>query len=64
MLCNIKPVPFHVSDKHIFAKNSGGGGPDPRPPPLDPPMNNYSVLILLNNFNFREVFSLQLLSIL
>ena len=20
MLCNIKPVPFHESDKHIFAK--------------------------------------------
>ena len=27
MLCNIKPVPFHESDKHIFAKI-----------PLDPPM--------------------------
>ena len=43
MLCNIKPVPFHESDKHIFAKIPGGGGvfPDPRsPPPLDPPMRN------------------------
>ena len=37
MLCNIKPVPFHESDKHIFAKIQGGG-PDPRSPPLDPPM--------------------------
>ena len=36
MLCNIKPVPFHESDKHIFAKIPGG--PDPRSPPLDPPM--------------------------
>ena len=36
MLCNIKPVPFHESDKHIFAKiPGGGGGPDPprSPPP-------------------------------
>ena len=24
MLCNIKPVPFHESDKHIFAKIPGG----------------------------------------
>ena len=32
MLCNIKPVPFHESDKHIFAKIPGGG-PDPRSPP-------------------------------
>ena len=24
MLCNIKPVPFHKSDKHIFAKIPGG----------------------------------------
>ena len=45
MLCNIKPVPFHESDKHIFAKIPGGGGgwwcPDPRfPPPLDPPMED------------------------
>ena len=32
MLCNIKPVPFHESDKHIFAKIPGGGGPDPGPP--------------------------------
>ena len=37
MLCSIKPVPFHESDKHIFAKIPGGG-PDPRSPPLDPPM--------------------------
>ena len=26
MLCNIKPVPFHESDKNIFAKIPGGGG--------------------------------------
>ena len=26
MLCGIKPVPFHESDKHIFAKIPGGGG--------------------------------------
>ena len=38
MLCNIKPVPFHESDKHIFAKIPGGGGgegcvcPDPWSP--------------------------------
>ena len=32
MLCNIKPVPFHESDKHIFARIPGGG-PDPRFPP-------------------------------
>ena len=39
MLCNTKPVPFHESDKHIFAKiPGGGGGPDPRSPSLDPPM--------------------------
>ena len=25
MLCNIKPVPFHESDKHIFAKIPRGG---------------------------------------
>ena len=37
MLCNIKQVPFHESDKHIFAKIPGGD-PDPRSPPLDPPM--------------------------
>ena len=24
MLCNIKPVPIHKSDKHIFAKIPGG----------------------------------------
>ena len=24
MLCNIKPVQFHESDKHIFAKIPGG----------------------------------------
>ena len=32
MLCNIKPVPFHESDKHIFAKIPGGGGGPPVPP--------------------------------
>ena len=37
MLCNIKPVPFHESDKHIFAKIPGGVR-TPGPPPLDPPM--------------------------
>ena len=44
MQCNIKPVPFHESDKHIFAKNSrgwgggGGGGvfPVSFPPPPPP----------------------------
>ena len=44
MLCNIKPVPFHESDKHIFAKIPGGvrsPGPPP-PPPLDPPMPLYT----------------------
>ena len=33
MLCNIKPVPFHESDKHIFAKIPGGSGPPVPPPP-------------------------------
>ena len=37
MLCNIKPVPFHESDKHIFAKIPWGGGggvrTKGRPPP-------------------------------
>ena len=33
MLCNIKPVPFHESDKHIFAKIPGGGSGPPVPPP-------------------------------
>ena len=37
MLCNIKPVPFHESDKHIFAKIPEGVW-TPGPPPLDPPM--------------------------
>ena len=32
MLCNIKPVPFHESDKHIFAKIPGGGSGPPVPP--------------------------------
>ena len=40
MLCKIKPVPFHESDKHIFDKiPGGGGGPDPRSSPLDLPMS-------------------------
>ena len=34
MLCNIKPVPFHESDKHIFAKIPGGGVSGPPVPPL------------------------------
>ena len=38
MLCNIKPVPFHESDKHIFAKIPGGVRTPGSPPPLDPPM--------------------------
>ena len=38
MHCNIKPVPFHKSDKHIFAKIPGGGGSGPPVTPLDPPM--------------------------
>ena len=37
MVCNIKPVPFHESDKHIFAKIPGGVR-TPGPPPLDLPM--------------------------
>ena len=32
MLCNIKPVPFHESNKHIFAKIPGGGVRIPGPP--------------------------------
>ena len=43
MLCNIKPVPFHESDKHIFAKIPGGD-PDPRSPPLDPPIKPVPIL--------------------
>ena len=34
MLCNIKPVPFHESDKHIFAKIPGGTRTPGPPPPL------------------------------
>ena len=33
MLCNIKPVPFHESDKHIFAKIPGGVRTPGAPPP-------------------------------
>ena len=33
MLCNIKPVPFHESDKHIFAKIPVGGGGSGPPVP-------------------------------
>ena len=49
MLCNIKPVPFHESDKHIFAEipggwGGGGGGGGlfrtPPSPPLYPPMKS------------------------
>ena len=43
MLCNIKPVPFHESDKHIFAKIPGGGS-GPPVPTLDPPIHRYSAL--------------------
>ena len=45
MLCNIKPVPFHESDKHISAKIpvGGGGFRTPRSPPLDPPMDVSSI---------------------
>ena len=32
MLCNIKPVPFYESDKHIFAKIPVGGSGPPVPP--------------------------------
>ena len=42
MLCNIKPVLFHKSDKHIFAKIPGGVR-TPGPPPLDPPMTLNSI---------------------
>ena len=35
MLCNIKPVPFHESNKHIFTKIPRGGGEVRTPgPPL------------------------------
>ena len=47
MLCNIKPVPFHESDKHIFAKIPGGirtpGSPPPPPPP--PPGSAHGVIV-------------------
>ena len=51
MLCNIKPVPFHESDKHIFAKIPGGVRTpgSPPPPPLDPPMHisNCKVIVMI-----------------
>ena len=50
MLCNIKPVPFHESDEHIFAKIPGGGGPDPRSPPLDPPMVSINLNVKNDQF--------------
>ena len=61
MLCNIKPVPFHESDKHTFAKipgggGGGGGGPDPRSPPLDPPMLSFGKELRLISYSYGTVF--------
>ena len=60
--------PNHESDNHFFAKipGGGGGGPDPRSPPLDPPLlendfiepsqSNYSspcILVPKSNGTYR-----------
>ena len=56
MLCNIKPVPFHESVKHIFAKipgvgGGGGGVRTPGPPHLDPPMgSNWNSKVHLSQY--------------
>ena len=64
MLCNIKPVPFHESDKNIFAKIPGGVRtpgfpPPPPPPPPGPPMMSYGqqnresvTLLAVHSFRF------------
>ena len=53
MLCNIKPVPFHESDKHIFAKIPGGVR-TPGPPPLDPPMLSVCLSVSLAVTEYRS----------
>ena len=50
MLCNIKPVPFHESDKHIFAKIPGGVRTPGFPPPLDPPMGTSDTIALTHRY--------------
>ena len=51
MLCNIKPVPFHESDKHIFAKIPGGGGGGSGPPvPPSGSAHDYSPLFMFSQF--------------
>ena len=54
MLCNIKPVPFHESDQHIFAKIPGGVR-TPGSPPLDPPMGNGAVLKSSSQWQLKEI---------
>ena len=54
MLCNIKPVPFHESDKHIFAKIPGGGSGLPAAPPLDPPMLSVCLSVSLAVTEYRS----------
>ena len=63
MLCNIKPVPFHESDKHIFAKIPGGVW-TPGPPLWIRPCNLYIKREnLYNKPNYRITFA-QLFSFL
>ena len=68
MLCNIKPVPFHESDKHIFAKipggGGGGGGGGVRTPGSPPPSGsahglNYSLSFFKGWFHLRSFYSVQ-----
>ena len=63
MLCNIKPVPFHESDKHIFAKIPGGVGVrtpgSPPPPPGSAHGLNYSLSFSKGWFHLRSFYSVQ-----
>ena len=53
MLCNIKPVPFHESDKHIFAKIPGGVR-TPGPPLWIRPCFHLGEYFFEGNLNFHN----------
>ena len=55
MLCNIKPVPFHESDKHIFAKISGGVRTPP--PPRSPPSGSAHAKLLKSEIFKWKMFA-------
>ena len=58
MLCNIKPVPFHESDKHIFAKiPGGGGGSGPPVPPSGSAHVDHSISIGTNGLATKRRIS-------